>query len=104
MTKFYSIRVIEAKTRQQVIKDLRNGEANFIDTDDVSDAVLALNDLWKKLPAKKLVSLNPDRRTIIKLGDAIKGYAFYCYCYGVRDKKDNHRPMKSFDNYLKTEI
>lgn len=108
MAKFYNIRVIESDSLKKAISGLSSGEgANFIETDEISDVVLPLNDLWRKIPVKKLVSLNPDRRIVIKLEKALKDYSYYCYLFGQSRAnlgQGNLRPMKSFDNWLKTEI
>ena len=56
------------------------------------------NALWLKNSLFKLVSLNPDRYTLITVDEAVENYRVW-----LNGFKDNEE-YKEFDNWLLTEI
>jgi len=103
--RFYSLRIIDAKGGAEALRKARNGEFN--ETDELSDVILSEKHLLYRLKIKKLVSLNPDRKQTIELGKLIPEYGYYCYLFGksgVNIGIDNLRPMKTFEDWLATEI
>lgn len=49
MAKFYNIRVIEAETRDEAVRQLQNGEANFLENAFLADCVLSFDDLAERI-------------------------------------------------------
>jgi hypothetical protein len=45
MSKFYNIRVIEARTRDEAIMLLQNGSATFLENEFLADCVFSFDDL-----------------------------------------------------------
>lgn len=67
---------------------------------DVVDT--AVEDLYKKLTVKKIWSLSPNKYKTISIFEAIKGYEKYCLHTASRSK--NFCYLKTFNEWLKTEI
>lgn len=49
MAKFYNIRVIEADTRDEAVRQINDGEANFLDNVFLADCILSFDDLAERI-------------------------------------------------------
>ena len=103
--KYYSLRVIHAKSGAEATQKCKNGD--FYDFDELSDVIINEKRLPLRLGLRKLVSLNPDRKQLIEMKKLIGGYGYYCYCFGQSRANigiGKLRRLKTFEEWLNTEI